>query len=415
MKIAKVSAIQILDSRGNPTLKAYVELENGLIASASVPSGASTGKHEAVELRDRNPKKYLGQSVSKARTNVNDIIAKRIVGMNIEELIKIDTEMVALDGTENKSHLGANAILSVSLACCRALANYRNQPLWQTINKIYFPSKKASFPRLFVNIVNGGKHANWNFDIQEFIISPKTILPSQSVQISSEIFHHLGKKLKERGMSLLVGDEGGYSPQLQSNDEVFELIGLILREARLTDEIDLGIDAAASEFYKNGKYLLKKNNKNLSGNELIDYYLSIRSKYGVKYFEDAFAEDDWINFTAFTKALASEGIVIGDDLYCTNAKRLKKGIAEKATTAILIKVNQIGSLSETVKAISLAQKAGMKVFISHRSGETEDSFIADLAYGCGADFIKTGSMSRSDRLAKYNRLLEIEALEVDRY
>ena len=408
MKIAKVSAIQILDSRGNPTLKAYVELENGLIASASVPSGASTGKHEAVELRDRNPKKYLGQSVSKARTNVNDIIAKRIVGMNIEELIKIDTEMVALDGTENKSHLGANAILSVSLACCRALANYRNQPLWQTINKIYFPSKKASFPRLFVNIVNGGKHANWNFDIQEFIISPKTILPSQSVQISSEIFHHLGKKLKERGMSLLVGDEGGYSPQLQSNDEVFELIGLILREARLTDEIDLGIDAAASEFYKNGKYLLKKNNKNLSGNELIDYYLSIRSKYGVKYFEDAFAEDDWINFTAFTKALASEGIVIGDDLYCTNAKRLKKGIAEKATTAILIKVNQIGSLSETVKAISLAQKAGMKVFISHRSGETEDSFIADLAYGCGADFIKTGSMSRSDRLAKYNRLLEIE-------
>src|SRR3990167_77535 len=226
MKIAKVSAIQILDSRGNPTLKAYVELENGLIASASVPSGASTGKHEAVELRDRNPKKYLGQSVSKARTNVNDIIAKRIVGMNIEELIKIDTEMVALDGTENKSHLGANAILSVSLACCRALANYRNQPLWQTINKIYFPSKKASFPRLFVNIVNGGKHANWNFDIQEFIISPKTILPSQSVQISSEIFHHLGKKLKERGMSLLVGDEGGYSPQLQSNDEVFELIGL---------------------------------------------------------------------------------------------------------------------------------------------------------------------------------------------
>ncbi|OGK56756.1 phosphopyruvate hydratase [Candidatus Roizmanbacteria bacterium RIFCSPLOWO2_02_FULL_38_10] len=415
MKIAKVSAIQILDSRGNPTLKAYVELENGLIASASVPSGASTGKHEAVELRDRNPKKYLGQSVSKARTNVNDIIAKRIVGMNIEELIKIDTEMVALDGTENKSHLGANAILSVSLACCRALANYRNQPLWQTINKIYFPSKKASFPRLFVNIVNGGKHANWNFDIQEFIISPKTILPSQSVQISSEIFHHLGKKLKERGMSLLVGDEGGYSPQLQSNDEVFELIGLILREARLTDEIDLGIDAAASEFYKNGKYLLKKNNKNLSGNELIDYYLSIRSKYGVKYFEDAFAEDDWINFTAFTKALASEGIVIGDDLYCTNAKRLKKGIAEKATTAILIKVNQIGSLSETVKAISLAQKAGMKVFISHRSGEAEDSFIADLAYGCGADFIKTGSMSRSDRLAKYNRLLEIEALEVDRY
>jgi len=414
VKIKRIKAIEILDSRGNPTIKSFVELENGLTGSACIPSGASTGTHEAAELRDDNKKRYLGKGVLKAIENVNSNISKKLTGASIENIQDIDLIMIGLDGTENKTNLGANAILSVSLATARTLAFFSKKPLWKIINEYYFTSVKPGFPRLFVNVVNGGKHADWNFDIQEFVISPVNNLPSESVRISSEIFHHLAKKLKEKNLSILVGDEGGYSPALNSNDEVFEYLLCAIQTAGYSkQDINLGIDAAASEFYNNSEYTLKKNNKKLSPDQLIEYYMKLNTKYGVRYFEDAFAEDDWISFAKFTHDLKNNGIVIGDDLYCTNPKRIKRGIKEKTTTAVLIKVNQIGSLFETVEAIRLAQQHSLQVFISHRSGETEDSFIADLAYGCGADFIKTGSMSRSERIAKYNRLLEIEAIEVN--
>lgn len=410
MKIKSIKAIEILDSRGKPTIRTFVFLENDIFDSSSVPSGASTGSNEAIELRDNDKKRYHGMGVKKAIENVNNIIAPKLINKTLNESIfeKIDKMMIELDGTKNKSHLGANAILSISQALLKAYSKALKKPLWKIINEIYFQNTKPNFPRLMVNVVNGGKHAGWNFDIQEFMISPISNIPSQSVRIASEIFQQIGKNLKEKKLSTLVGDEGGYSPNLSSNKEVFELILKSAQDLNYKNEIDfnLAIDSAASEFYENGFYFFKKENKKLSSDDLIKYYLKLKEKYKIISFEDPFAENDWESFKKFREKV--NGLIVGDDIYTTNPELIEKGIKQKTTNAVLVKPNQIGTIYETAKAINLAKKVGWKIIISHRSGETEDSFIADLAYGCSADFIKTGSMSRSERLAKYNRLIEIE-------
>ncbi len=412
MKITSLKAIEILDSRGKPTVRTFVTLDDNSVHSASVPSGASTGSHEALELRDGDTTKHLGQGVLKAVQNVNTTIAKEIVGMDVSNPRTIDEKMLTLDGTEHKSNLGANAILSVSLAVHRAAAHEKKLPLWKFINTYYFTNRKPSFPQLMVNVVNGGKHAGWNFDIQEFMIIPATNKPSESVRIAAEIFQQLGKNLKNRNLSALVGDEGGYSPALSSNEEVFELIEESAKQLGYEKNKDymFAVDVASTEFYEGGKYILKKTNESKTSEEMIKFYSEIGQKYNIQSFEDPFAEDDWNTFTTFTKmADQFKFMVVGDDLLVTNPQRIKKAIEEKAANAVLVKLNQIGSVTETVDAIQMAVKAGWKFIISHRSGETEDTFIADFAYGSGADMIKTGSMSRSERLAKYNRLIEIEA------
>ncbi len=407
MKIKDLKAIEILDSRGQPTIRTFIFLDDDIKASSSVPSGASTGSHEVLELRDNNKKRYFGKGVLGAVKNVNEKIRKLIVGREADPE-KIDELLIKEDGTKNKSYFGANAILSVSQSLIRALALSKKIPLWQFINK-YYSFKKTNFPRLMVNVVNGGKHANWNFDIQEFMISPMEKKPSKAVRIASEIFHQIGKILKEKKLSILVGDEGGYSPSLYSNKDVFDLILKAAKDLGYKNNIDfnLAIDAAASEFFQKGKYFFQKEKRFLSGKELIFYYKKLKERYCVFSFEDPFAEDDWENFAKFTEKI-SPSLVVGDDIYATNPKLIDRGIKNKITNAVLIKLNQIGTVLETVKAIKMAQENKWKVIISHRSGETEDPFIADFAYGVGADFIKTGSMSRSERLAKYNRLIEIE-------
>ncbi len=414
MKIEKIYAIEILDSRGNPTVRTTVTLNNGVKGSASVPSGASTGTHEAYELRDHDMTRYAGKGVLRAVKQVNTLIANHLKGASIENLDNLDKKMTELDGTENKKRLGANTILSVSLALARTLAKTQKKPLWKTVHEYYFSQKKPSFPRLMINIINGGKHANWNFDIQEFMIIPKTTIPHEGIRIGAEIFHQLGTILKKNNYSTLVGDEGGYSPALSLHSEVFNhMIDAIMHTGhKKTIDVDLGIDSASSSFFENGSYHLKKENKTLSSKELMEYYIDLKTEYGILSFEDPFAEDDWDGFIHFTQKVGKETLVIGDDLYTTQTERIKRGIAEKATTAVLIKPNQIGTVKETVEAIKLSQQNNMKVIISHRSGETEDPFIADLAVACGADFLKSGSMSRSERLAKYNRLIEIEKLEL---
>jgi enolase len=411
MKIKTVRALEILDSRGKPTVRAFVTLDDNATFSASVPSGASTGTHEAVELRDNDTNLFLGYGVSQAVGNVNSIIAKSLEGQEADPK-QVDELMITLDGTENKSTLGANAILAVSEAVVRAAAHAANQPLWKFINDYYFSGRTCLFPRLMVNIVNGGKHAGWNFDIQEFMIVPNSKKPSESVRVAAEIFAGLGMLLKSKKLSTLVGDEGGYSPSLSSNEEVFESIVNAASQTRhtLVKDYTFAVDSAASEFYENGEYVFKKTNEKKTASQLTEYYATIGQKYHIQSFEDPFAEDDWDAFTAFTKMAEQFHFqVVGDDLFVTNPKRIKEGIEKKSANAVLIKPNQIGSILETVRAIQMTQNAGWKTVISHRSGETEDSFIADLAYACAADFIKTGSMSRSERLVKYNRLLEIEA------
>lgn len=411
MKITKVHAIEILDSRGNPTLKTFITLSDGSLHSSSVPSGASTGSYEAVELRDEDKSRYLGKGVKKAIKNVNTKIAKKIIGLSPDP-DKIDELMLSLDGMPNKANLGANAILSVSQAVVRAAAHTKKQPLWKFMNTYYFASKPVGFPKLLVNIVNGGKHASWNFDIQEFMIVPNSAKPSEAVKIAAEIFHHLGKILKDKKLSTLLGDEGGYSPALNSNEEVLKIIIEAGKKAGYENVKDfrISLDVASTEFFKGGKYVLQKTGEKLTANELTKYYQEIGQKFFILSFEDAFAEDDWpahIKFAEMARKFKFE--TIGDDLFVTNPERIGRGIKEKASTAVLIKVNQIGTMKETAQAINMTHKAGWKTAISHRSGETEDNFIADLAYACGSEFIKTGSMARSERLSKYNRLLEIEA------
>ncbi len=413
VKIKTIKAIEILDSRGNPTLRTFVILDDGTVAFSSIPSGASTGSHEAVELRDKDPKRYGGNGVLNAINNVSSIIAPKLINLELVKLDVLDKLMIELDGTENKSRLGANAILSVSQALIKALAASKKIPLWQFINQYYFSEIKPAFPKIMFNVVNGGKHANWNFDIQEFIVIPQRQLASESIKVGAEIYQAIKKNLKEKNLSILVGDEGGFSPALKSNQEAFQLIIESAVQAGYENEKDfkLGIDAAASEFFKDGKYILKKDNRLISGEDLIKYYLSLAEKYQVYSFEDVFQEDDWPNWQNFMKRLVTDeklSLVIGDDLFCTNVKRMKTGQEKKSANAVIIKPNQIGTIWETIEAIKLAQKNNWAVIISHRSGETEDSFIADLAYAAAADFLKTGAPARSERLAKYNRLIEIE-------
>ena len=409
MKIVNIKAIEILDSRGNPTLRTFITLDNGVVACSSVPSGASTGSHEAVELRDNDIKRYGGLGVLKAVNNVNSLIKNSLINQEADPK-KIDETIIALDGTENKSRLGANAILSVSQALIKAAALSKKLPLWQFINEYYFNGEKPLMPKMMFNVVNGGKHANWNFDIQEFIIIPSRQLVSQSIKMASEIYHSIKKTLKEKKLSTLVGDEGGFSPALKSNEEAFQLIIDSAKQVGYENGKDfkLGIDGAASEFFQAGKYILKKDSQEITGDELIKYYLQIENKYGVYSFEDVFAEDDWENWTKFKIQLDPNKLLVGDDLFCTNTKRMKTGQEKQAANAVIIKPNQIGTIYETVEAIKLAKQYGWAVAVSHRSGETEDSFIADLAYAASADFLKTGAPCRSDRTAKYNRLIEIE-------
>ncbi len=411
MNIQSIRGLEILDSRGNPTVRAFITLDDSSVHVASVPSGASTGSHEACELRDGSAE-YSGKSVSQAVDHVNGVISQALVGKSVEDIRAIDAIMLKLDGTENKSKLGANAILAVSLAAARAAAYVQKKPLWKFLNEYYFADATPSFPRLLVNVVNGGKHAGWNFDIQEFMICPTATDPKTSVRVAAEIFHSLGKSLSAKKLSTLVGDEGGYSPALSSNEQVFETIIESAQTAgyKNVSDFTFAVDVAASEFYEGETYHMKKTNERLDAAALTKYYQKVGQAYNIQSFEDPFHEDDWEAWSGFA-AMADQFKfqLVGDDLLVTNSKRIQTAIEKKAANALLVKVNQIGSLSETVDAIKLARSAKWNIVMSHRSGETEDAFIADLAYACGAEFIKTGSMSRSDRLAKYNRLLEIEA------
>lgn len=413
MKIKSIKALQILDSRGNPTISATVILENGVSASAAVPSGASTGSYEAVELRDGDKNNYGGASVLKAINNIEKIIAPALIGHDVEEQIIIDEIMIKLDGTENKAALGANAILGVSLATARAAAAHLNQPLYQYLTKFNSSfSGIYKMPVPMMNVLNGGKHANWATDIQEYMILPvgaKSI--TEAVRMCAEIYQTLKKVLKNKGYSISVGDEGGFAPAVSSNEETFDLLTQAVEQAgyKLGQDIVFGIDAAATEFYSDGVYNLKKEKKIMTSAELINFYQDLSKRHPIRSYEDILAEDDWAGFKNFTDAFKNEVQVVGDDLYVTNVKRLERGIAEKTTNSILIKLNQIGTLTETVSAINEARVNGMTAVISHRSGETEDAFIADLVVAMGTGQIKTGAPARSERTAKYNRLMAIEA------
>ncbi len=412
MKIAQITAIEILDSRGTPTIEATVILEDGSKGSAAVPSGASTGKYEAVELRDNNEKRFNGLGVLKAIENVNTRIQKAVKGLDASDQKKVDETMIDLDGTENKENLGANAILSVSLAVARAQAQSEKKELFEYLTKFNPDFKETYFmPIPMMNILNGGKHGNWSTDIQEYMILPigaRSI--TEAVKAGAEVYFHLKKILKKAGYSINVGDEGGFAPSFSSNEEPFQLLIEAIKQAGYTQgkDIALGIDAAASEFYDNGKYILNKEKMTLNNQELTDFYLSLLKKYPIISVEDIFAEDDWDAYENFHKRIGDSIQQVGDDLYVTNVKRLKTGIERKATNAILIKLNQIGTISETVDAILLARKNKMESIISHRSGETEDTFIADFAVAMGTGQIKTGAPARSERTAKYNQLVRIE-------
>ena len=403
MKIANIIGREVLDSRGNPTVEVEVVLEDGVKAIALVPSGASTGIKEALELRDGS-NRYLGKGVLKAVNNVNTVIKERLVGENVFEQQKIDNIMLELDGTVNKSKLGANAILGVSMACLKAAAKESNKELYEYIGTEY------SLPRPMMNILNGGAHADNNLDFQEYMIIPINQKFSEALRIGAEVFHTLKSILKSRGLATSVGDEGGFAPNLDNNKEGLDLIVEAITKAGYTPgkDVCIGLDVASSEFYEDGKYDLKGENRVLSTDELIDYYVELINKYPIISIEDPFSEVDWEGFTKFTKLVGDKVQIVGDDLFVTNKKELQKGIDLKAGNAILIKVNQVGTITETLDAINLAKANGYKTIISHRSGETEDTTIADLAVGLNLGQIKTGSLSRSERIAKYNRLLRIE-------
>lgn len=412
MKIKSISALEILDSRANPTIEATVVLEDGSSGSAAVPSGASTGSYEAVELRDGDMKRYNGLGVLKAIANIETKIAPALIGQEASSQNEIDKIMIELDATENKANLGANAILAVSLATARAQATSEKKPLYQYLAK-FNPDFDGNYylPLPMMNIMNGGKHANWATDIQEYMILPvgaKNI--TEAIRMCAEIYFQLKKTLKNKNYQISVGDEGGFAPAVKSNSEAFELMSEAVTSAgyQLGQDIVFGIDAAATEFYKDGLYELKKEAKTISSAELSDFYLGIMEKYPIKTLEDIFSEDDWQGFENFMLKTDNKVQVVGDDLYVTNIKRLEKGIAQKSSNSILIKLNQIGTLSETIEAILLSRKNNMTAVISHRSGETEDDFIADLATAMGTGQIKTGAPARSERTVKYNRLLKIE-------
>jgi enolase len=408
--IKKVTAREIMDSRGNPTVEVDVTLEDGSFGRAAVPSGASTGEHEAVELRDGDKKRYLGKGVLKAVDNVNTKISKAIIGQYALDQIAIDNAMIALDGTPNKSKLGANAILGVSLALAKASANHVGLPLYRYIGGTF----ARELPVPMMNIINGGSHADNNIDFQEFMILPVSA-PSfrEALRMGAEVFHNLKSVLKSKGLNTAVGDEGGFAPNLTSNSEAIEVIMLAIEEAGYKPDIDIkiGLDAAASEFYdeKKKKYVMKAEKKpEKSAEELIEYYSNLVSKYPIITIEDGLDENDWTGWKKLSEKLGSKIQLVGDDLFVTNIQKLSEGIKKGIGNSILIKVNQIGSLTETLAAIEMAKKAKYTSVVSHRSGETEDATISHIAVATNAGQIKTGSLSRTDRIAKYNELLRIE-------
>jgi len=405
--IKSVKAREILDSRGNPTIEVEVVLVDGNAGLASVPSGASTGKYEAVELRDGDKSRYRGLGVLKAIEHVNNEIASTIVGMSALEQAAIDQRLIELDGTANKARLGANALLATSLAVAKAGASFRGVPLYRYLGG----TRAKQLPVPMLNILNGGKHASGSIDFQEFMILPVGVANfHKAMQISSEVYHSLRKVLETKKLSTNVGDEGGFAPRLPANKDALELILAAIDRAgyKAGQDLFIALDPAASTFYQNRKYVLSQEGVTLSSIEMIDYYVKLVSDYPVISIEDGLAEDDWASWSLLTDRLGKQIQIVGDDLYATNMKRLEKGIAQKASNSILIKPNQIGTLSETVAVIKRAQQAGWTTIISHRSGETEDTSIADLAVASTAGFIKAGAPCRSERLAKYNRLLRIE-------
>jgi enolase len=407
-KIEIIFAREILDSRGNPTIEVEVGLSDGGWGQAAVPSGASTGKFEALELRDSDPKRYAGKGVLKAAENINSIIAPEIIGMEPFSQAVIDKTMIDLDGTKNKEKLGANAILGVSLAIARAASDSLGMPLYRYIGGTH----ACRLPMPMMNIVNGGKHAANSLDLQEFMIVPKGGKSfREALRIGSEVFHSLAKVLSDNKLSIAVGDEGGFAPNLSSNEQGIEMIlkGIEKAGYRPGEDVVLALDAAANSFYQNGKYIFSMSDKSQrDSGMMIDFYADWIERYPIFSLEDGLDEDDWGNWTALTQRLGDRTQIVGDDLFVTNPERITRGIKEGCANAVLIKLNQIGTLTETLKAIEMTHKAGWKTVISHRSGETEDSFIADLSVAVGSGQIKTGSLSRSERVCKYNRLLRIE-------
>lgn len=407
VKVSRVRGFEILDSRGNPTVRAEVSLSNGITASASVPSGASTGFYEANELRDGCTDRYGGKGVLKAVGNINTIINDALINETNLTQRNVDNLLCSLDGTENKSNLGANAILSVSLAFARVCARNYNLPLYRYLGGI----SADTMPVPMMNILNGGAHASNNVDIQEFMIMPiGACCFAEGLRICSEIYHTLGKILKCRGLSTGVGDEGGYAPDLDSDERAIEIIIEAIEGAGYsTNDVKIALDSAASEWYNDGKYILPKRNIEYTVGELVSYWENLCEKYPIISIEDGLSENDWQGFALLTSRLGKKIQLVGDDLFVTNSKHLQRGIDCNAANAILIKYNQIGTLSETLDTISLARRNGFKTVVSHRSGETEDTTIADLAVAVNAGQIKTGAPCRSDRTAKYNRLLKIES------
>ncbi len=406
-EIIYIKAREILDSRGNPTVEAELHLESGIVTRAAVPSGASTGEHEALELRDGDKSRYLGKGVLKAVQNVNEIIAPRITGMEVCDQAAIDLAMLDLDGTSLKTKLGANAVLSVSMAAARAAALELDLPLYRYLGGV----GARLLPVPMSNIINGGAHADNNVDIQEFMIMPLGA-PNfrEALRMNAETFHALKAILKGKGMATSVGDEGGFAPNLATNEEALMVIVEAIEKAgyKPGKDIFIALDPAASSFYKDGKYHLAAENKAYSSTEMIDYYTKLVDKYPIVSIEDGLAEDDWDGFKEMTRRLGQRIQVMGDDLFVTNPERIQKGIELNSANSVLIKLNQIGSVSETLDAINLAHKNGWTAVVSHRSGETCDTFMADLCVGMNTGQIKTGSISRSERIAKYNQLLRIE-------
>jgi enolase len=409
-KIKSITGRQILDSRGNPTVEVDVTLSDGSFGRSAVPSGASTGSHEAVELRDGG-KTFQGKAVMKAVNNVNTIILKALKGKEFDQRT-LDEKLIALDGTTNKGKLGANAILGVSMAFAHACAKSDKKPLYKYFANIFKTGEKMNIPVPMMNIINGGKHAENSADIQEFMIVPAGFKNfSDALQAGTEIFHTLKKILHNRKLSTTVGDEGGFAPSLPSNEDALAVVMEAIETAgyKAGKDIFIALDVAATELYKDGKYHLERDGKTLTSTEMIEWYATLVSKYPIISIEDGLAEDDWDGYKIFTDKLGKKIQIVGDDLFVTNIQRLATGIEKNIANSILVKLNQIGTISETIDAVKLAMKAGYTSIISHRSGETEDVTIADFAVGTGAGQIKTGSLSRTDRVAKYNQLLRIEA------
>ncbi len=411
-KIVDIKGFEVMDSRGNPTVMAEVILDSGAVGSACAPSGASTGSREALELRDGDKSRYLGKGVLKAVGNINRAIKPLLMGHNVEEQVQLDQYMIDADGSANKESLGANAILAVSLAAAKAAAIHKKIPLYAHIAELNGTPGQYSMPVPMMNIINGGEHADNNVDIQEFMIQP-VAAPNftEALRVGAEIFHSLKKVLSARGLSTTVGDEGGFAPNLPSNEAALEVISEAVAKAgyELGKDVMLALDCAASEFYKNGQYDLAGDNKKFDSTGFADYLADLANRYPILSIEDGMDESDWDGWATLTNKIGNKIQLVGDDLFVTNTRILKEGIDKGIANSILIKFNQIGSLTETLNAIKMAKNAGYTAVISHRSGETEDTTIADLAVGTAAGQIKTGSLSRSDRVAKYNRLLRIEA------